>query len=615
MKSGVWILILITSITINGYQLYSAELDDIPVIHQSQGQSEETGGLTVDIVEYEKIPRWNEPEPVGTYSAPQVVDLRFNELGQKLFPDPGSQQMNDCTAWATAYHLKSYLEAVDQGWVPDSESRIFSPSFIYNQINGKKDRGSSITTALKPMKEKGAVPLSVMPYTKNYKADPDEKAFLEAKKYKIREYYSIKTIQEIKKALQYGNPVLIGIVTDATFNSGKYKIYNRAMRDAARDRLGSSHGRHAMVIVGYDEVRQAFLFMNSWGTRWGEKGFCWVSYDVMEPVQYQSNGANFMEAALVAVDEKTGKSETVTVKKEIKVSSSTWFIGINQKGKVKWGWKAELLCDEEVRKGIAKIQWKLPEGLTDGTDTAKINSNLKYSVTGYSLTAGTQNLLCEVTFKDGDVRVMKQELLFRDIVRGALKLIQSDRYYGNKDNQDYWEWTIRIDGSLTDLNDIVKVIYHLHSTFENPDREVTSSPENGFSFTTRGWGTFRVSATVYFKNGVQEKFSHNLKFSDPVKKGLTLQNTAVLLENRDGTSYYNWTGFIDGPEMLLNQVTKVIYHLHPTFSKNIVEITEGKSFGFPLSAKGWGTFELKATVYFENGKSEELKHQLKFSTM
>jgi C1A family cysteine protease len=36
---------------------------------------------------------------------------------------------------------------------------------------------------------------------------------------------------------------------------------------------------HAMVAVGYDDAKQAFLIQNSWGPSWGNKGYGWFGYD------------------------------------------------------------------------------------------------------------------------------------------------------------------------------------------------------------------------------------------------------------------------------------------------------------------------------------------------
>jgi hypothetical protein len=41
-------------------------------------------------------------------------------------------------------------------------------------------------------------------------------------------------------------------------------------------------GRHAMVICGWDPGRQAFKVRNSWGTGWGEAGYCWMHKDYVD---------------------------------------------------------------------------------------------------------------------------------------------------------------------------------------------------------------------------------------------------------------------------------------------------------------------------------------------
>ena len=73
---------------------------------------------------------------------PRSVDLR------PLLPSVGLQTMNDCAAWAFGYAGRTYLEALDQGWKPDSPERIFSPTFIYNQVNQGVDGGSRIDRVL-----------------------------------------------------------------------------------------------------------------------------------------------------------------------------------------------------------------------------------------------------------------------------------------------------------------------------------------------------------------------------------------------------------------------------------------------------------------------------------
>jgi hypothetical protein len=46
------------------------------------------------------------------------------------------------------------------------------------------------------------------------------------------------------------------------------------------DRSLMGFGGHAQCVVGYDDKKYggAFLIMNSWGPRWGNRGFAWVRY-------------------------------------------------------------------------------------------------------------------------------------------------------------------------------------------------------------------------------------------------------------------------------------------------------------------------------------------------
>jgi C1A family cysteine protease len=40
-------------------------------------------------------------------------------------------------------------------------------------------------------------------------------------------------------------------------------------------------GGHAVLAVGYDDSKQRFIVMNSWGTGWGKKGFFTMPYAYM----------------------------------------------------------------------------------------------------------------------------------------------------------------------------------------------------------------------------------------------------------------------------------------------------------------------------------------------
>ncbi|MBS1811640.1 MAG: hypothetical protein JST84_25995 [Acidobacteria bacterium] len=48
------------------------------------------------------------------------------------------------------------------------------------------------------------------------------------------------------------------------------------------------------------------------------------------------------------------------------------------------------------------------------------------------------------------------------------------------------------------LDEVEKVIYHLHPTFRNPNRESVDRQSN-FEIQTAAWGEFNMTADIYFK--------------------------------------------------------------------------------------------------------------------
>lgn len=93
---------------------------------------------------------------------------------------------------------------------------------------------------------------------------------------------------------------------------------------------------------------------------------------------------------------------------------------------------------------------------------------------------------------------------------------------------------------------------------------------------------------------------------------LSLTNTSEYIGQRGDTHWWSWTAYIEGDSDELDDVAYVEYHLHPGFPNPIKRVKK-RNGGFPLTAKGWGVFELKAKVVFrEKGRLKTLKHMLEF---
>ncbi|MDZ4726412.1 MAG: C1 family peptidase [Leptospira sp.] len=216
------------------------------------------------------------------------------DLSSKMPPVGNQGQQNSCVAWASGYAIKSYLaksggkfSSYDPPFAGGNGKNVFSPAFIYNQQNGGKDEGLYYYKTMDFLQKSGVVPWSSMPYSdKDYRSQPSASAKQEAMNYRIKSYsrLNIKKPDDIKRVLAGGNVVLFGIVIDDAF----YKVKGSEIYDQAG---GKSYGGHAMTIVGYDDNKKskkghqgAFKFQNSWGDRWGDKGFGWLSYGMLASV-------------------------------------------------------------------------------------------------------------------------------------------------------------------------------------------------------------------------------------------------------------------------------------------------------------------------------------------
>jgi hypothetical protein len=81
-------------------------------------------------------------------------------------------------------------------------------------------------------------------------------------------------IDDVKKVLSAGSLVHASMNTGEVFSDvGRDGVFNAAEAPWGR------HGRHAMLIVGY--TGNFYILKNSWGTDWGDQGYCYVPKNVL----------------------------------------------------------------------------------------------------------------------------------------------------------------------------------------------------------------------------------------------------------------------------------------------------------------------------------------------
>lgn len=91
--------------------------------------------------------------------------------------------------------------------------------------------------------------------------------------------------------------------------------------------------------------------------------------------------------------------------------------------------------------------------------------------------------------------------------------------------EDFWDWTIYLNGPEDVLEQVKFVEYTLHPTFPDPVRIVKERSTGPYAFplSTSGWGTFTVKIKVYYKDGTQQKLAHSLSFDKSKRPNHALQ--------------------------------------------------------------------------------------------
>ncbi|PEP80032.1 C1 family peptidase [Bacillus toyonensis] len=206
---------------------------------------------------------------------PNQIDLR------EYFPEVRSQgKFGTCVPFATTA-LREYYIAKDAG-ARGTDITYLSPSYIYYP-SGPKD-GMYFESAFRILKLEGVPPETERLYDLNSENTNQFKEPLTALQqknavpYKISSYQAIRQanmIANIKQAVANQDPVLVGIHVypnfDATPTSGIVPPVTEK----------KSRGGHALVVVGYDETNEWFIVRNSWGTKFGDKGYAYMHYQTL----------------------------------------------------------------------------------------------------------------------------------------------------------------------------------------------------------------------------------------------------------------------------------------------------------------------------------------------
>lgn len=213
---------------------------------------------------------------------PQKIDVRDYKFSVQRVKLPLTYSIKD--KMPSIYNQGNLGSCVGNGvtslieYLLKNANKDFLPSCLFAYYNAREDKmndtGAQIRDGIKGVGVFGLCHEEKYPYIiSRFNIKPSEDAYNDAISYKAIKYESLRQTElTLKTALYNNNPIVFGMllkdsfINDVTAKTGIYKPKGKII------------GGHCMVIVGYNDETKLFMVRNSWGSDWGDEGYCYIPY-------------------------------------------------------------------------------------------------------------------------------------------------------------------------------------------------------------------------------------------------------------------------------------------------------------------------------------------------
>jgi hypothetical protein len=204
------------------------------------------------------------------------------DLSMQMPPPRLQSPSRTCVSWAVTYAAASdALRRAD----PGRKLVTLSPAFTYAMAGGTPNcqRGTSIARTLEVLRTVGALPLDEFAFDAYAcTREPTRDEMSRAARWRIKSWSRVDAhdLGSVKGQLAYGRPVIFAMSVGPKFSAHRGDSVLSVL-DA-----GAVLDGHTMVLVGYDDARQAFRLQNSHGRDWGDNGYAWIGYAAWQQAAY-----------------------------------------------------------------------------------------------------------------------------------------------------------------------------------------------------------------------------------------------------------------------------------------------------------------------------------------
>lgn len=210
--------------------------------------------------------------PNMSLALPELVDLR------PQFPEAYDQsKLGSCTSQAIAALVQYTTNKL--GHFQFMPSRLF---IYYNERDMEntvdEDAGAQIRDGMKVVNWLGVPKEELHPYViENFAQKPSDAAYKNAREHIVTKYEAVEQDGlQMQTCLASGNPIVFGFMVFSSFESKEVAETGiMPIPRVVEDCLGG----HAVLIVGYDLVREVYIVRNSWSKNWGDNGYFYMPFE------------------------------------------------------------------------------------------------------------------------------------------------------------------------------------------------------------------------------------------------------------------------------------------------------------------------------------------------
>lgn len=210
-------------------------------------------------------------DPTMMATIPSSIDLR-----PQCPPVYQQGALGSCTANAIAGALE--FDQMKQGLSVYTPSRLF---VYYNERSMEgtvlSDSGAAIRDGVRSVNRQGACDESLWPYDiTQFATQPPPNCYQAAAQHRALLYQRVpQQLAHMKAVLASGLTFIYGFTVYESFESQEVAntgiVPMPGMEEAVL-------GGHAVLAVGFDDVKQVFTTRNSWGPNFGDGGYVYMPY-------------------------------------------------------------------------------------------------------------------------------------------------------------------------------------------------------------------------------------------------------------------------------------------------------------------------------------------------